>query len=414
MLRVGNLIVTCRKRNGHPIGRTSSRKGGRRSLGKVDPEPTTRKGETQNTRARKRAEAYRVKNQQTHSKKRRIRGFQSSECLDDWRGGAMRTGDPRYAVKFMARVDEEVAEEASARLRGSVAPSLREWGFGEVLTVSRRLQVVESLVLRRLLENAPAESGYAGHIRDLHETLVMGGPKSHAHSMLHHRGKEAYPEEYALIQEALRSEGNWARISVRQFDCYALYDTEVDVRADTLGRGDLAEGRPHSGDLVAGEIGDLLVSPLRGTRHTVLYRPPLPDQAIYLAYTAQTQVSAFLHRKEARAWVQEQLLPALTAQRGYLGALVLRSMNTGFVAGRGTVPRGLGEHRGEDRGPDRKSANDSTVLCECVTLWETEAGLEAGVGRIAGSLPGMPEGELANEFIERFVRTERGELVSWA
>ncbi len=232
--------------------------------------------------------------------------------------------------------------------------------------------------------------------------------------MLHHRGKETYPEEYALIREALGSEDNWATIPIKQFDCYALYDTELDMRADTLGRGDLAEGRPHSGDLVAGEIEDLLVSPLRGTRHTVLYRPPLPDEAIFLAYAAQTQVSALLHRAETKAWIQEQLLPALTAQRGYLGALVLRSMNTGFVAGRGLVPRGLGEHRGEDCRPDREAVANSTVLCECVTLWETEASLEAGVGRITGSLPGMPEGELASDFIERFVHTERGEFVSRA
>lgn len=324
---------------------------------------------------------------------------------------AMRTGDPRYAVKFMARVDEERAEEAAAALREAVAPSLREWGFGEVLTVSRRLQVVESLVLRRLLEDAPAESGYARHIRDLHETLVTGGPKSYAHGILHHRGKTTYPEEHALIREALEDEDNWATVPVRQFDCYALYDTEVDMRADTLGRGDLAEGRPHSGDLVAGVIGDLLVSPLRGTRHTLLYRSLRSHEANSLAYAGQTQVSAFLHRKEARAWIQEQLLPALTTQKGYLGALVLRSMNTGFVAGRGIVPRGLGEHRGQDRRPDRKAGANSIVLCECVTLWETVAGLEAGVGRIAGSLPGTPEGNLASDFIARFVHTERGELV---
>lgn len=326
----------------------------------------------------------------------------------------MNSKDPECAVKFMAKVDEECAGEAATILRESVAPVLREWGFREVLSVSRRREVVESLILRQLLEDAPAESGYAQHIRDLHETLVVGGPKSYTHSMLHHRDKKSYPEEYGLIREALGSEDNWETIPIKQFDCFALYDTEVDMRADTLGRGDLAEGRPHSGDLVAGEIRDLLVLPLRGTRHTVLYRSPLPDEAISLAYAAQTQVSAFLHRADTRAWIQDRLLPALAVQKGYLGALVLRSMNMGFVAGRGTVPRGPGEHRGEDRGPDRKAAANSTVLCECVTLWETEASLEAGVGRIASSLPGMPEGDLASDFIERFVHTERGEFVSRA
>ncbi len=49
-----------------------------------------------------------------------------------------------------------------------------------------------------------------------------------------------------------------------------------------------------------------------------------------------------------------------------------------------------------------------------MTRWETAAGLEAGVGRIAGSLPGMSEGELASVFIDRFVHTERGDFVSRA
>ncbi len=323
----------------------------------------------------------------------------------------MTRDEPEYAVKFMARVDEERAEEAAAVLRESVTPILREWGAREVLTTSRQMEVVESRILRRLLEGAPAESGYAGHIRDLHETLVIGGPKSYAHSMLHHRDKKSYPEAYGLIWEALDSADNWVTIPIRQFDCFALYDTEVDMKADTLARRGLVDGRPHSGDLIARELRDLLALPLRGIHHTVLCRSPGSNEASSPVYVAQTQVSAFLHRKDAHAWIQDRLLPALAVRKGYLGALVLRSMNMGFVAGRGTVPRGLGEHRGEDREPDRKAAASSTVLCECVTLWETETGLEAGVGRIAGSLPGMPEGDLASDFIERFVHTERGEPV---
>jgi hypothetical protein len=123
--------------------------------------------------------------------------------------------EPQYAVKFVARVDEERAEDATAMLRESVAPTLRQWGFHEVLAVSRRLEAAESWVLRRLLEEALAESGYARHIRGLHETLVVGGPKSYAHSMLHHRDKETYPEEYRLIREAVESEDNWVTIPIR-------------------------------------------------------------------------------------------------------------------------------------------------------------------------------------------------------
>ncbi len=191
----------------------------------------------------------------------------------------MTRDEPRYAVKFMARVDEERAEEATAVLRESVIPTLGEWGLGEMLAVSRRLEVVESRILRRLLEDAPAESGYARRIRDLHETLIMGGPKSYAHSMLYHRDKQRYPEEHGLIREALQSEDNWATLPIRQLDCFVLYDTEVDMKADALGRSSLAQGRQHSGDLVAGELSDLLISPLRGTRHTVLHRSPRSHEA---------------------------------------------------------------------------------------------------------------------------------------
>ncbi len=323
----------------------------------------------------------------------------------------MTRGEHRYAVKFMARVDEERAEEAAAVLRESVTPILGEWGLGEMLIVSRRLEVVESRVLRRLLEDAPAESGYARRIRDLHETLVMGGPKSYAHSMLHHRNKTAYPEEHGLIREALDSEDNWATLPIRQFDCFALYETEVDMKADTLGRSSMAEGRQHSGDLVAGELSDLLVSPLRGTRQTVLHRSPRLHEALSPAYVAQTQVSVFPHRKETRAWIGGRLLPALAGQSGYLGALVLRSMNMGFVAGRGTVPRGLSEHRGEGRERPGKTAGSPCVPCECLSLWETEADLSAGVAMLVESLPGTLGGNLASDFIERFVHTERGELI---
>ncbi len=325
----------------------------------------------------------------------------------------MTRNEPGYAVKFMARVDEEHVEEAAAVLRESVTPILGEWGLGEMLTVSRRLEVVESRVLRRLLEDAPAESGYARRIRDLHETLIMGGPKSYAHSILYHRDKTAYPEEHGLIREALDSEDNWATLPIRQFDCFALYNTEVDMKADALGRSSMAQGRQHSGDLVAGELSDLLVSPLRGTRHTVLHRSPRSHEATSPAYAAQTQVSVFPHRKEARAWIGERLLPALAEQSGYLGALVLRSLNMGFVAGRGTVPRGLAEHRGEGRERSRKTAGSPSVPCECLTLWETEADLNAGVAMLVESLPGTLGGNLASDFIEGegFVHTERGELV---
>ncbi len=121
----------------------------------------------------------------------------------------------------------------------------------------------------------------------------------------------------------------------------------------------------------------------------------------------------FLHRKEARAWIGERLLPALAGQSGYLGALVLRSMNMGFVAGRGTVPRGLGEHRGESRERSGKTGGSPGVPCECLTLWETEADLSAGVGMLVESLPGTLGGNLASDFIEGegFVHTERSELI---
>lgn len=325
--------------------------------------------------------------------------------------GTVSTVEPKYAVKFMARVDENRAEEAVDALRGSVAPGLRKAGFCEVLVVSRRLLAVESRVLRRLLEGAPAESRYAGQIRALHETLVTGGPTGYAHAMVHHRLRTKYPEEHRLIREALDGEDNWVEIPTRRFDCYALYATELDMKADTLGRRDLAEGRPHSGDLVARELGGFLVSPLRGALHTVLHRSSGSRETVSGEYAAQTQVSAFLHRKEARAWIRERLLPALTPQRGYLDALVLRSRNMGFVAGRGATLRGFDEHRGEARQRSGQSRGTPAVLCECVTLWETPIELEAGVDQIVRSLPVASGGDAGSAPAHGTTHTERGKRV---
>lgn len=335
----------------------------------------------------------------------------SGECKCMADNTEMDTEEPRYAVKFMVTVDEEQAEEAAGLLRQSIAPDLKDWGFRQVLILSRRLQMTESRVLRRLLEDAPAESSYAQHMRDLHETLVMGGPKSYPHSMLHHRNKERYPEEHRHIKDALENEDNWVEVPARKFDCFAIYDTDVDMKADTLGRRDLPEGRPHSGDLVAGRLTDLMVSPLRGTHHTVVHCPPPIEEDLQSARAVQTQVAAFLHPREARDWTRDRLLPALAGQRGYLGALVLRSRNMGFVAGKGTVPRGLGEHRGESPEPARRPARLPSVPCEGVTLWQTEADAGAGVDRIAGSLPWAVGGDMAGDFIQEIFHTEHGELI---
>ncbi len=92
----------------------------------------------------------------------------------------MKSEDPEYAVKFMMKVREEHLDEAQDVLRGSVEPSFREMGLGELLVLARRRQlekldpegpgVVDSPILKRLLENAPPdEPGYAN---DLRETSV--------------------------------------------------------------------------------------------------------------------------------------------------------------------------------------------------------------------------------------------------
>ncbi len=79
----------------------------------------------------------------------------------------MRVGEPVHAVKFMVKVREEHAEDANGVLRDCVVPVFGRSGFGEVLIVARRRQldkldpegpgVVESPVLKRLLENAPPD-----------------------------------------------------------------------------------------------------------------------------------------------------------------------------------------------------------------------------------------------------------------
>src|SRR3712207_1677988 len=115
----------------------------------------------------------------------------------------MGAGAPGHAVKFMARVDEERVDEAAVVLRESVAPGLRERGFREVGTVSGRLQAVASHILRRRLEDASVEAGYAEHTRALHVTLGMRGHWSHVHNMLRLGGKGAYPAECALARAAV-------------------------------------------------------------------------------------------------------------------------------------------------------------------------------------------------------------------
>ena len=85
----------------------------------------------------------------------------------------------------------------------------------------------------------------------------------------------------------------------------------------------------------------------------------------------------------------------------------------GFVAGRGTVPRSLGEHRGENRKLTRESSGSSSVSCECVTLWETQSDLDAGAQELAQSLPGTVGGNLASDFVAGIIHTEQGEFVLW-
>lgn len=306
----------------------------------------------------------------------------------------MRVGEPVHAVKFMVKVRQEHMEEAVGILQNSVAPALKKSGFREVLVITRHRQlekldpegpgVVGSPTLARLLENAPSDApGYARDLRALHQGLVRG-VNSFAHAMAQHHKKKRRPEEYEALRRELYAEENRLRVAGYQLDCYALYKSEADLKADTLNLEGKKMFVPDSARFLAEQLEGLLFLRLEGFHQTVVQR----------ALPGPPPVGEGLHVAQALAPVLLRCVRELTSWPGFAGCVVLRCRPQGFSGNFGWSPSGLRQHRGDEPDPDhgglRELPTDLHQVSspyELVMLWLTETDALAGVERLAGSAP---------------------------
>jgi hypothetical protein len=334
----------------------------------------------------------------------------------------------------MLKVSEEHLEEAMSVLQDSVVPVLRESGFGEILVLARRRQlekldpqglgVVDSPVLRRLLERAPPDDpGYASDLRELHRNLT-GGISGVPHAMSHHNKKERRPEEYEAMRRELYAEENRLRVAGYQLDCYALYKGEADLKADTL---DL-EGKkmlvPHSARFLAEELDGLLFLRLQGYYQTVIQRalpgsPPVGEGL----YATVALIPVLLRGAGDAGERIRRFIGGLASRPGFAGSLVLRSRPAGFSGGFGWSPIGLKQHRGDEPDPDDETVSrkplalhELSYACELLTLWLTEDNALAGAGLLAGSVSeslgdALPSEEERSANAGRHVLSGLGELV---
>ncbi len=348
----------------------------------------------------------------------------------------MRGGEPAHAVKFMVKVKEEHVEEAVGVLRDSVMPAFGRSGVGEVLVVARGRQldkldpegpgVVDSPVLKRLLESTPPDDPrYVSDLRSLHRDLA-GGVHSATHAMSHHHKKKRRPAEYEALRHELYAEENRLRVAGYQLDCYALYGSEEDLKADTLDSRGKKMLVPHSARFLTERLDGLLFLRLEGFHQTVVGRefPEPPTRVGKGLHAAQALVPVLLPGVGDAGVRIRSLLSGVASRPGFAGSLALRSRSNGFSGSLGWSPRGLRQHRGDKPEPDgwgdRRPTNprEISVPYELVTLWRNGTDARAGVEYLAGSVPEALAGTLAEDgfgaHAERHVLNGLGELVLWA
>ncbi len=327
----------------------------------------------------------------------------------------MRVGEPVHAVKFMVRVREEHTEGALGVLQDSVAPVLRGSGFREVLVVARRRQierlnlegpgVVDSPVLKRLLRSAPPDDPrYVDDLRSLHRDLAVG-VNSAVHAMSHHNKKERRPTEYEALRRELYAEENRLRVAGRQLDCYALYGSEADLKADVLDLKGKEMLVPHSARFLSDALDGLLFLRFEGFYQTVLQEalpgPPPVGEGLHVT---QSLMNA-LPRGENPGERIRCLVDGLASQRGFAGFLALRSRSAGFSRGLGWRPSGLRQHRGDEPDPEEGGArrplvpHQASSAYELLTLWLKETDSRAAARFIAGLVQGLPGGALSEKEI---------------
>ncbi|MDP9477984.1 MAG: hypothetical protein M3R38_20265 [Actinomycetota bacterium] len=340
----------------------------------------------------------------------------------------MRVGESVHAIKFMVKVKEEHVEEAVGVLRDSGMPVFGRSEVDEVLVVARRRQfdkldpegpeVVDSPVFKRLLESTPPDDPhYVSDLRSLHRDLA-GGVHSPTHAMSHHFKKLKRPAEY----EALSRE---PKVAGYQLDCYALYKSEEDLKADTLDSRGKKMLVPHSARLLTERLDGLLFLRLEGFHQTVVgWEIPEPPRAGRGLHAAQVLVPVLLHGVGDAGARIRSLLSGVASQPGFAGSLVLRSRPDGFSGSLGWSPHGLRQHRGDEPEPDgwgdKRPTNlrEISVPYELVTLWSSGADAWVGVERLARSVSEALAGALPEEEIGahpgRHVLIGLGELILWA
>ncbi len=331
----------------------------------------------------------------------------------------MRVGEPSYAIKLMAKIEEKALPEAASILRDSVAPAMRGAGFSELIVVARRREfeviipeapaIAGSSTLSKLVAETPPHESVLGYVRrNLPRSLGKDVPGNYAHAMLMHHRKKKNPAaferlrreriaEQERLEELLLKEENWSTVAGFGIDCYAIYGSEADLKADTLDLQNNKMDVPHSGRRFGRELDHLLLAKTAGIQHTVVHRR-LQDTSGEM-FAMQTQVTVESTRTpEVAEGISGLLLPDARTSTGLVGSLVLGSRREGFSGGSAWTPDGLLEHRGEpcespvrSRGSARRGSREAPVTCEVITLWETEADLLAGAERL--SEPGdAPEG----------------------
>jgi len=319
----------------------------------------------------------------------------------------VRAGEPVYALKIMLGVRNEHLGEAAAILRGRVGPVLRESGFARVIALARPAElskldpesahVRDSPALGHLLEDTRAGGPrYAKDVRAMHGIMASGGPSCMVEAYALHHKRRRYPDAYEALRREHLAEENQLRVAGRWLDLYAVYVSEADMKADTLGTSNRKKNVPYSAEFAVGRLGHLLFLKPRGIACTVIERAPRErlGPARAPVWAARTALYFLFRDPDLREQRTRPLIPDLGVMRGFEGAFALESRGKGFDGALGWGPGGIGPPETPDRTdpeghPDAEEAERryrAGARHELVSLWETEKDARLGGEWIAMSL----------------------------
>ncbi|MDP9477061.1 MAG: hypothetical protein M3R38_15480, partial [Actinomycetota bacterium] len=117
-----------------------------------------------------------------------------------------------------------------------------------------------------------------------------------------------------------------------QLDCYALYGSEEDLKADTLDPRGKKMLVPHSARFLTERLDGLLFLRLEGFHQTVVGRefPEPPTRVGKGLHAAQALVPVLLHGVGDAGVRIRSLLSGVASRPGFAGSLALRSRSNGF------------------------------------------------------------------------------------